>query len=50
MKSMVPLLEVVHQFDEVKFRQHVGNKLAARVTGLLYVHVDISHQDGVLSP
>ena len=44
------LPEVVHQVNEAKFQQHVGNELAALVLGLIQVHVEISHQYGVLAP
>ena len=43
-------LEVVNQVDEEKFHQHVGDKMTARVLGLVQVHVEISHQYGVLAP
>ena len=44
------LPEVAHQFDEAKFCQQVGDELAARVSGLIQVHVEIYQQDGVLTP
>ena len=40
----------MHQVDEAKFCQQVGNKLDTRVLGLIQVHVDISQHDGVLTP
>ena len=43
-------LVVMHQVNEAKFRQQVGDELAARVLGLIQVHVDIYQQNGVLAP
>ena len=47
--EMAPLPEVAHQVEEAKFCQNVRDELAARVLGLIQVHVDISHQDWVLN-
>ena len=44
------LLEVMHKVNEAKFRQHVGGKLAARISGLIQVCVEISHKYGVFAP
>ena len=49
MTRTVLLTEVVHQVDESKLCQNVGNNLTARVLGLIQVHVEISHQYGVLA-
>ena len=43
------LLEVVHQVDEAKFRQRVGNELDVQVLVLILVHVEISQKDGIFS-
>ena len=39
---------MIHQVDEAKFRQQVGDDLAERLLGLIQVHVEISQHDGVL--
>ena len=41
---------MVHQVDEAKFCQQVGNELAARVLSLIQVHVEIYQHDRVLTP
>ena len=46
----VPLLEVAHQVNYYKLRQHVSENLAAWVLGLIQVHVEVSHQYRVLEP
>ena len=46
----VPFPEVVHQVDEAKLRQYIGDKLDAEVLGIIRVHVEVSHQDRVLTP
>ena len=43
------LPEVMHKVDEDKFRQQVRNKPAARVLGLIHVHIEIYQHDGVLN-
>ena len=42
--------EMVHQVNDTKFRYNIGDELAARVLGLIQVHVYIPHQDGFLDP
>ena len=42
--------EMVHQIDEAKFLQQVGNKLFTRVSVLIQVHIEIYQHDGVLTP
>ena len=44
------LPKVMHQVDESKLFQQVGDKLAEQGLGLIQVHVDISHQCGGLCP
>ena len=40
----------MHQVDEAKFRQQVGNYLAARILGIIQVHIEIYQRDKVLTP
>ena len=50
MMETVTLPEVVHKVNEEKIHQNFGNNLAAWVSGLIQVYVDIYHQYGVLEP
>ena len=43
------LPEVTHRVDGEKICQKVGGNLAARVLGLIQVHVDIYQHDGELT-
>ena len=46
--EMLP--EVMHQVDVAKFRQQVGDNLAARALGIIQFHVEIPQKNGVLTP
>ena len=48
MAETAPFPEVVHQVYEAKLRHNVGDKLAARVSALIQVHIQVFHQDRVL--
>ena len=50
MAETAPFPEVVHQVYEAKLRQNVRSNLAARVLGLIQVHVEVSHKEGFLDP
>ena len=47
-KTTLP--EVLHQFDESKFRQRVSNELDEWVLVLIQVHIGVSYQDSFLEP
>ena len=39
----------MHQVDEAKFCQQIGNDMAVQVLGLIQLHIDIYQYDGVLT-